>query len=338
VTADAARDEDAEEAHGEARRPVATEARLQDYLTVYLKGAAMGAADTVPGVSGGTIALITGIYERLITALTTLDPRALRHLARIHTAGGRGALVRDLRQMDVPFLVALGLGVVSVVVVLSRVIHGALASYEAEMSAFFFGLIGASSVVLYREVSVDTLPRAAATAVGFVLAFSLAGVSTEASSAGAPPLPVVLLVGAVAISAMVLPGVSGAFILYLAGQYRYLSGVLKEFVDHLLAIPGRGVTAALLDTGAVVVTFVVGAVVGVFTVAYAVREALDRARAATLAFLVSLMVGALRLPFETVRDSVGTWTASAAAGVFAAGLIGALAVLLLDRYTADLDY
>ncbi len=312
---------------------------LREYLTVYLKGVAMGAADTVPGVSGGTIALITGIYERLITALTSLEPRTLRHLARIHTAAGRRDFADALRRMDVPFLVALGLGVVTVVVLLSRVIHAALLSYEPETAAFFFGLILASTVVLYREVALDTPARVGAGVLGFLLAFVVAGASAESGGVtGGTPLPAVFGIAAVAISAMVLPGVSGAFVLYLAGQYEYLTGVLKSFVDHIIAVPTRGVTPGMVESGSVVLTFVAGAVVGVFSVAYAVRWALERARVATLTFLVSLMAGSLRLPVETVADGIGTWTPRAAFGVVIAALVGVAAVYLLDRYTADLEY
>jgi putative membrane protein len=313
---------------------------IVEFLGVYLKGLAMGAADTVPGVSGGTIALITGIYERLITALTELDPRALGHLGRAHRPDGRAAFVSALRRMDVPFLVALGLGVVTVVVLLSRVVHAALTSYEAETAAFFFGLIFVSAVVLRREVSLETGRQVAAGVAGFAIAFVLAGASADSGGAVAvaTPLPLVFGVAAVAISAMVLPGVSGAFILYLVGQYEYLTGVLKAFVDHVVALPSRGITPGLVDSGVVVLTFVGGAFVGVFSVAYAVRWALDRAHAATLTFLVSLMVGSLRLPFETVTGTIGTWSASAAAGVGAAALVGGLAVFLLDRYTDDLEY
>ena len=312
---------------------------LREYLVVYLKGVAMGAADTLPGVSGGTIALVTGIYERLIAALTALDPRVLGLAPRLHAAEGRRRFASELRRMDVPFLVALGLGVVTVVVLLSRVVHAALATYEVETAAFFLGLIAASAIVLYREVSLETVPRALAALLGFAVAFLLAGASEGSGTvAGQPPLPLVFGVAAVAISAMVLPGVSGAFILYLVGQYEYLTGVLKAFVDHVIALPTRGVSPALVESGTVVVTFVAGALLGVFSVAYAVRWALDRAHAATLAFLVSLMVGSLRLPVETVGSGVETWTARTATGVAAALLAGGLAIYLLDRYTADLEY
>ncbi|MEF8775399.1 MAG: DUF368 domain-containing protein [Haloarculaceae archaeon] len=312
---------------------------VREYLVVYLKGAAMGAADTLPGVSGGTIALVTGIYTRLISALTALDPRVLGLVPELHAHSGRRRFLAELRRMDVPFLAALGLGVVTVVVLLSRVAHAALTSFEAETAAFFFGLIAVSAIVLYREVSLETVPRAVAAIAGFVVAFLLAGASASGGPVGGPPpLPLVFGIAAVAISAMVLPGVSGAFVLYLVGQYEYLTGVLKAFVDHLIALPSRGVTPGLVDSGAVVFTFVTGAVVGVFSVAYAIRWALDRAHAATLAFLVSLMVGSLRLPVETIRESISPWSLPAATGVAGGFLIGALAIFLLDRYTADLEY
>lgn len=312
--------------------------RLQEYLAVYLKGAAMGTADTLPGVSGGTIALITGIYERLITALTALHPRVLRHVPRLHRAAHRSDFFDELRRMDVPFLVALGLGAMTVLVVLSRIVHGALEQYEAETAAFFFGLIAASAVVMYRQVAVETARQGVAAVAGFGLAFVLAGASQGGGATTGTPLPVVFAIAAIAVSATVLPGVSGAFVLYLAGQYEYLTGVLTTFVDHVIALPAQGVTPAIVDAGTVVGTFGTGAAIGVFSIAYVIRWALDRARAATLAFLVSLMVGSLRLPVSTTAETIDTWTLSAAAGVAAAALVGGAAVYLLDRYTSDLDY
>ena len=85
-------------------------AGARGWLAVYLKGACMGAADTVPGVSGGTIAVILGVYERLIAALTSVDPRAVGHLASVHTPEGRAAIAEDLLRMDAPFLSVLGAG------------------------------------------------------------------------------------------------------------------------------------------------------------------------------------------------------------------------------------
>jgi putative membrane protein len=308
----------------------------RELVSVYLKGAAMGAADTVPGVSGGTLALIVGVYERLVRAVTALDPRVLAHLPRLHRREGRQALWRDLQRMDAFFLTALALGVVTSVVTLSRVVYAAYRLYEPQTFAFFFGLIGASALVLSDQLSLRTPGRAAAALLGFAVAFLLAGAT--ATGAFGHGLPVVFLAGAVAVSAMVLPGVSGAFILLLLGQYAFLTGTLKRFVDDLLSAATGAGTDGLVAGGAVVMTFVAGAFLGLVSIAHVIRRALDRYRAATLAFLVSLMVGSLRLPVERIADGVGTWTPAVAASIAVPAVIGGAAVWLLDRYTDDLEY
>jgi putative membrane protein len=306
------------------------------WATVYLKGLAMGAADSVPGVSGGTIALITGIYERLIDALTRLDPGVLRHAPSVHTRSGRQRLWDDLREMDLLFLVVLGLGVITALVGMSRVVHAALVAYRPETFAFFFGLIAASAVVLYDQLSIQTAPQIGAGVVGFVVAFYVTGISS--GGALGHSLPILFVAGAVAITAMVLPGISGAFILVLLGQYAYLTGVLSDFVDSLLAVVTGGPTDQLVSLGLQVATFGVGAVIGVLTMAHLIRRALDRYRAATLAFLVSLMVGSLRLPIAEVRTGIEAWTPATAGLIVGVAVVGAAAVVLLDRYTDDLDY
>lgn len=312
-------------------------ASLYSWLSVYLKGIAMGAADSIPGVSGGTIAFITGIYERLITAITNLDPGALALLFDVGSSSGRQRLSERLVEMDVPFLVVLGSGIVTAVVAVSRVVYLALQQAPGATFAFFFGLIAASAIVLYDQLSLATPGRIAAAITGFGLAFLVSGVTAGAN--GIHTLPVVFVSGAIAIVAMVLPGVSGAFFLVLLGQYEYLTGTLKAFVDGLIsALVGERTLLSLVDSGTTVVTFVVGAVVGLVTVAHAIRWALDHYRAATLSFLVSLMVGALRLPVIEMRASVETISPAAIGPLVLAIIVGGGAVLLLDRYTDDLSY
>lgn len=306
------------------------------WLSVYLKGVFMGAADSVPGVSGGTIALITGIYERLIGAITAFDPGDLRLLTGVHTADGRAAVRDRLVEMDVPFLLVLGLGIVTAIVSISRVVHVALESQRALTFAFFFGLIAASAIVLYNEVDVGSPGRLAAAVAGFLFAFVVSGVT----SGGSLPhtLPIVAAAGSVAITAMILPGISGAFILLLLGQYEFLTGTLSAFVDALVGLASGGSVSRVTDPAATVVAFGLGGVVGLLTVAYLIRWALANYRAATLAFLVSLMVGALRLPAVEVMGNTASWTAPTIGATLLAGGVGAGAVLALDRYTDDLDY
>jgi putative membrane protein len=304
-------------------------------LLVYAKGLAMGSADAVPGVSGGTVALIVGIYERLIGALTALDPSVLRHLLSLHRTTGRAALVRDLREMDVPFLFALGGGMATAVILLARVVEFALESVPGPTFAFFFGLIGASAVILGERQWIQQPRQIVAAIVGFAIAFGLAGVSGQGGVPGT--LPVIFVAGSLAISGMLLPGISGAFILLLLGQYDTMTATLNAFVDGLLALGRDGVTASLVSDGVRITAFLSGAAVGVLTVAYAVRWALANYRRATLAFLVSLMIGSLRLPVLEVAAATES-TVPAIGTVALAAVVGAVIVFALDWSTADLSY
>jgi len=308
----------------------------RDLLVTYLKGLAMGAADTVPGISGGTIALIVGIYERLVRAVTALDPRPLRYLLRVHVREARAAFLAALRRMDLPFLLALGTGMVTAVVALSRVLSVALTSSPGPTFAFFFGLIGASAVALFERGWLDTPGRVGAALVGLLVGLLVAAPGVQGSLPNA--LPVVFFAGAIAISGMVLPGISGALILLLLGQYEYLTTTLRTFTDQLALFPTGDATAALRESGMVVLAFVAGAAVGLFTVAYAVRWALERDRAATFAFLVSLMLGALRLPAQEVLAARDALTLPGVATVLLPAVLGAALVLGLDALTADIGY
>ena len=237
--------------------------------------------------------------------------------------------------MDLPFLIALGLGVGTAIVVLSGLMHGAATTYPVATYGFFFGLIAASAVVLYGEIDRWTPGRIAVSAVAIVLAFVISGTTAGSAPHG---LPIVLVAGAVAICAMILPGVSGAFFLLILGQYEYMTGTLSAFIEGLVALLDGGSLVPVIESGTIVAVFGVGAAIGLFTMAHAVRYALERYRAATLAGLVSLMVGALRLPVERVVSNLGESTFGTPAVAVVAALVGAGAVLLVDRYTDDIAY
>ena len=264
-------------------------------LGIYVRGICMGAADAVPGVSGGTIALLTGIYERLITAITAITASSARRLVRDARDGDRQAVVRTLTELDVGFLVVLGTGIVTAVVSVLRLVSWLLTVSPVEVYGFFFGLIGASAIVLYRDVSVETWRERAAVVGGFVLAFVGSGYAATGLDTS---LPVLFLAGVVAISAMVLPGMSGSLLLLVLGQYEYMSAALSRFTDALLAAVLGGGVGGVYQSGVPVVTFLLGAVVGLLSVAHAVRAAFERNRDVTVAFLVSLVFGALRAPVE----------------------------------------
>ena len=298
----------------------------------------MGAADAVPGVSGGTIALITGIYERLIAAVTAIEPSRLRDILGGVSAEHRSDAVDAFRAMDAGFLLALGAGIATAVITVLRIVNVLLETNPVETYGFFFGLIGASAVVLYSEVSLATRGRQLAALAGFAVAFLLSGYAAGALGSS---IPVIFLAGSVAVSAMILPGVSGSLLLLMLGQYDYMSTALSEFTDAVFALLNGAGLDPLIQTATPVVTFMSGAVVGLFTIAHTVRWALEHYREATLAFLVSLIVGALRAPVEqstiALAEAGLVWTTETI-GLFVLFAIGgAIAVVAVDRLAGGIE-
>ena len=149
---------------------------LRQILGIYARGFCMGAADAVPGVSGGTIAFLTGIYQRLIDAITAITVSRLIRLFRDARMGNRTAVTSTLQRMDIWFLLVLGTGVFTAVITVLRLISWLLTVSPVEVYGFFFGLIGASAIVLYRDVSVTTWGERTAVVGGFLIAFITSGV------------------------------------------------------------------------------------------------------------------------------------------------------------------
>lgn len=310
---------------------------VRELLETLVVGLCMGTADAVPGVSGGTIALIAGVYERLIAAITALTPRRGLRAVGAFLPTGDGLLddsgCRALRELDVWFLGSLGVGVITAVVLVTRVVHVLDEAAPVVLFGFFFGLIAASALVLVREIDLGERAPAAALVGGAVVA---AVVSVQSAALSGGGLLLVFVGGVVGVSAMILPGISGSLLLVILGLYTRLSGELSAFVDALAGLVRGGSTDALLGPGGVVVTFVVGGVVGLLTISRVVRRALDRSRAVTLAALVGLVVGALVAPVAEIQSRVGF--DGGVAGAFALAAVGGAAVVLvLDRYAVDLE-
>lgn len=306
--------------------------RFPGWLATYLTGLAMGTADAVPGVSGGTIALIAGIYDRLVGAIAAFDPGRIVAAAEERSVRPIGEL---LVEMDVRFLIALGLGMVTGVATVAGAVEAARHETPALMFAFFFGLIAASAIVLFDEVALDRRREQVVAVLGGVLAFALTGEGFRAAL-GNDPL-VVFFAGAIAISAMILPGVSGSFLLLVLGQYTFMTGRLSEFLAGLAGLVTGGSLEEIIDPAVSVVAFASGAAVGLLTFARVVEYALEQDRQATLTFLVALMVGGLRYPVTKVLEHVAP-TGPSVGGVLGAALVGGGLVVLLDRFTAGIGY
>lgn len=225
----------------------------------------MGMADVVPGVSGGTIAFISGIYEELIGSIKSVDTTALRLLRRLR-------LGELWRHVNGRFLLPVLLGIAVAIFSLARAMTYLLDTHPVAVWSFFFGLIVASAWSVGRQVGRWNWRSATALIVGAAVAWWI----TVATPAQTPDTWwFVMLSGAIAICAMILPGISGAFILLLLGKYQYILQAVAE-----LNIP-------------VIALFLIGAVVGIVAFSHLLSWLLGRWHDATVATLMGFMIGSL---------------------------------------------
>lgn len=242
-----------------------TRANLPARLLLFLKGMAMGAADSVPGVSGGTIALICGIYEELINSLKRINPAALPMLWQ----QGFGAFWRHINGT---FLALLLSGILSSLILAANTVLYLLEFHFVLVMGFFIGLILASTWIVQKEVRRWNLPH-----VGLLFA----GAAVSLLAAFASPvdvvlsLPYVFFCGLIAICAMILPGLSGAFILILLGAY-----------DHVL----NGLRSAQFD---IIFVFAAGCALGLLSFSHLLSWTFANYRQQTFAFLTGMLVASI---------------------------------------------
>ncbi len=202
----------------------------------FLKGMAMGAADIVPGVSGGTIALVTGIYERLICAIKNIGVDTVKSLFN-------NGLKFTWQKMDGPFLLALFAGMLTSIVLFAQVLHFAIEHYPMFIWPCFFGLVLASVLYVARQVGKWNWQRILLLVIGVSVAAMIS--LSPATQIEVSPLTL-FLSGALAICAMILPGISGSFILLLLGMYSVVITAVKSFDFYTLIIFGGGCIAGLM--------------------------------------------------------------------------------------------
>ena len=230
-----------------------------------LKGMGMGAADVVPGVSGGTIAFIVGIYDELIDSIKGIDGRTLKLLLT-------GKFVSFWKEANCGFLLSVIAGIGISVFSLAKIITWLLANQPVLVWSFFFGLVLASTWFVAKSIKGWSWKSVLA----FVCGAAIAWFVTVATPAETPSsLAFVFLCGAIAICAMILPGISGSFILVLLGKYFYIMDAVKSLRIVVLG------------------TFAVGAVVGIALFSRLLSFALKHARSITLATLSGFMLGSL---------------------------------------------
>jgi len=262
-----------------------TETFRSDIIQV-IRGFCMGAADTVPGVSGGTVALILGHYKRLVTAISNFDSTLFQFLrtGRIRAAAAH---------VDLRFLVALGAGIGLGVVSLAGAMHWLLDHKTPETLAVFFGLVLASLWVVKDYVDRWDGKNLLGLAVSAAIAFGITWLPSAETSLS---LSYLFISASIAICAMILPGISGAFVLLLLGVYHPVTGMIKD------AVRGH-VDIAILTQLAV---FASGCVFGLLAFSRLLRWLLEHHRSTTMAALMGLMVGSVGRLWPLQRPTAET--------------------------------
>lgn len=237
----------------------------KDYLLLYLKGISMGVADVIPGVSGGTIAFISGIYEELIGSIKSIDADAFKLL-------GQFQIKSFWKKINGSFLICVLGGIVTSLVSLAKLMTYLLDHHPIPVWSFFFGLILVSAPIIMRDIKKWDVATVLSGIVGIVIAYLITILSPTETPTN---LPFIFFCGALAICAMILPGISGAFILLLIGKYEYM---IKALIA--LDIP-------------VILVFVTGCFFGLLGFSRFLSWILTHYRFPTLALLAGFMIGSL---------------------------------------------
>ncbi len=244
-----------------------------NYLMVTIKGICMGAADVIPGVSGGTIAFMTGIYEDLVGSINAINAEALKLLFT-------GKVKQFWKQINGNFLLSLIIGILISVMSLAKLMQYLLNFHPIQTWAFFFGLIVASSIFILRGISgwktKDVITLIAGIALGVVIC-------TLSPTKTPDGLWFIFLCGAIAICAMILPGISGSFILLILGKYEYMMSTIANIVS------GKGEAMDFI----ILAVFAVGAAIGIVAFSKFLHWLLKRFHRTTLLVLAGFIIGSL---------------------------------------------
>lgn len=251
------------------------------YFILILKGMAMGAADVIPGVSGGTIAFITGIYEELIESVRSINLKSLKLLFS-------GRLLEFWKAINGAFLISVFLGIAISIFSLAKGLKFLLENYPIPVWAFFFGLILSSTIFVAKKIKKYDLIIWVAGAAGIIAAYYITILTpSEANTTKW----FIFLSGVIAICAMILPGISGSFILVLLGMYKFILNAVS-----------------ILDIGTLLI-FISGAAIGIIAFSNFLSWLLKRWYNTTIALLAGFMIGSLNKiwPWKKVISTFTDW-------------------------------
>jgi len=251
-----------------------------EYARIFFSGMAMGAADIVPGVSGGTMAFILGIYEALLDGIKSFNLELIQTVLK-------GKLAEAMDAVPLRFLMTLGLGIVIAILTMANGLSYLLENEPQYLFAFFFGLVLASIIAIGAHIKEWAPAVIVGLVIGAIVAFIIAGLDPAGDDQHSTP--VLFFSGMIAIMAMILPGISGSFILLLLGQYEYILNAVRDFNLQ------------------VIITVGVGAVIGLLGFSRVLSWLLHKYEQVTIAVLTGFMIGSLRkiYPFREEPDVTG---------------------------------
>ena len=256
-------------------------------IFIFLRGALMGVADSIPGVSGGTVAMIVGIYERLVSAISSFDTQFLSLLF-----GGK--FKAAFKHADLGFLGTLLFGIIVGLGGSSVVMHHLLKNHLSVTFAAFMGMILASVLILFNQIKKKTFACGIALTLGTLAAYF---VTTMNPMAGQDSnLLYIFVCGLVAICAMILPGISGSYILLILGEYAAIITRVKDLV-HLKTTPGDFLTLCVFGTGCVL---------GLLAFSRLLKFLLKKYHGVMLSLLTGFMLGSITClwPFQKMTTTM----------------------------------
>ena len=266
----------------------------------------------IPGISGGTVAFITGIYSRLIGAVKSFSPKLIYDIFTYPIHKKEDRLKEDIKKLDLLFLLVLILGISSAFLVGSRIIKLLLRDYPAYTLSFFIGLILVSSTIIFNHIQNHNIKNISFGFFGFALGLMF---SILVPLTVTPTLGYVFLGGFFAVSAMFLPGISGAFILLIMGLYEFMINVLNDISNNISYF----------------LLFITGALLGAFSISRIISFLFKKNRCKTLYVLLGLVIGALSVPLKKILQTASFHLSSVLIMVFWF-LLGASLVVLIGRY------
>lgn len=277
-------------------------------LVLFLKGIFMGISDLVPGVSGGTIALISGIYERLLRSINDFFVFLGGAFGFIFSGGKR----RNFRKVDFKFLIIVILGILVAIFGVSHLIGFLVDNYYVYIMSFFVGLILASCFFIFDDISSHKILNYVVAVVGFLGGLSLMLLNSGQVALSGGNL---FLGGFLASSAMFLPGISGSFVLLIMGIYEGVISLVQNVTDSWLQI----------------LIFALGVALGVFVISKVVSYLFKKDKSKTLYFLLGLVLGSLGVPISRIVGDFGNSSLGIALPLFVVGFLVVLGIRRIGK-------